>query len=188
MRRVWPALIVPLPFLSLILARNMDGLSRLRAFLLEIASMPVPIISVTLFLSQTSDAEQRDGVLLWIAICLAFGISGLAMILWTRRRPLLPTDELRQQKNDPVVVAGAYRALTMLGISFSMSPFMMGFVSTFTTGRFEMVLVGLPFMAIGLPLSAPTARSLTRRQAELRLLGSTVDLVEAVKTMPGHGP
>jgi hypothetical protein len=68
-----------------------------------------------------------------------------------------------------------------------MGAFLMASVATFTTGRFEMIYIGIPFLVVGFVLSAPTARTLQRRQEELRRDGSTVDLVEAVKTTPWAG-
>jgi hypothetical protein len=116
---------------------------------------------------------------------LALGLSELALIgFWIRRRSLVPPNKPDADKNDPEVIGGSYRSLVILGAALSLSVFLWGFVMMFTTGRFEMILVGVPFMVAGLLLIAPTAADLARRQDELRLLGSSVELVEAVKTAP----
>lgn len=183
LRRVWPALIVPFPHIAVLLARKADGLTRLRTVFLSFAFMPVAITIVVWIISTDMEPDPGESALPWALFVVGWALVELALIVfWIRRRPLVSPDRPLPDKSDPGSIGAAYRGLTMLGASLSLSAFLMGFVATFIADRFEMVLVGVPFMVVGLLLTAPTAADLARRQKELRLQGSSVDLVEAVKT------
>jgi hypothetical protein len=185
LRRAWPALLLPFPHGALLLARNADGLTRLRTFFLSFAFTPITIGIILWLIMRDAEPDPGESALPYVALCLGLGFSELAMItFFTRRRPLVAHDAPSNEKSDPVAVARAYRASAALGASLAQSAFLIGFVATFIADRVEMILLGIPFMAVGLFLSAPTASDLARRQEELRLQGSSVDLVEAVKTSP----
>jgi hypothetical protein len=169
-----------LHFLAHFFVRDADGLTKLRAHFLGFAFAPLPIVSVVYFIA--ADFEPR-GVAVWTAATIAVGFLEVGLVVWSQRR-FTPLLREREATADPGKVADTYRRITMLGIALASASFLIGFVAAMSSESAGLIWLGLPFMATGLALCAPTAGNLARRQEELRVLGSPVDLVEAVKTTP----
>jgi hypothetical protein len=182
-RRGWFYFFIPFPLFEM--SRNnagVDGLTRLRTLLLAFAWVPMLIILVSTSVADGWDPGVRTSVAVWTAVAVAgIGLLEVGLVLWQRRRLLLGPRATADELNDPSQLAIGYRATVLLGLAFSESAFLWGFVAACLTRRAEIIFVGVPFMLVGLMLCAPTRREIERRQRELVSRGSTVSFVEALR-------
>jgi hypothetical protein len=165
---------VLIPFLSTRKqARNTPTLVGLRTLVLV---LPIQWLLFLGLLRITGPDTDRGGR--WVPIVV--GIDGLIAIrlvmAFVRKQPL--------DASDLPSLAASYRALFLVGWAVVDGVVLFGFVGFFLAGHLWVYLLAIPPAAVGLGFLAPTRSEIDRRQRELRSMGSSLSLLEALM-LPG---
>lgn len=161
----WQTLLLPFPRII----TKADGLTAARGMFVSWTLAEVWIVVVVrLVLGDTSGDGSVDPQVAAAGVCL-FGVLSLVLVRWAATKPLDAGSEES--------LATSFHAAFLLQLALSQAAFLMGFVAAFVAQRWWLILVGIPFMAVGFAAAAPTSGKLRRLQERLRRDGSTLDLV-----------
>lgn len=177
-RHIWPDILLPVPHFALwrMGRKGVDALTGMRALFLTWLETLLLIIFVVwlIFGDEAESGSVEPG---WfIAGVVAFGLVTLALIRNSGIKCLDASDR------DKLVTS--YSSLFFLRMALAQALFLIGFVGAFVTGRWWIVLVGLPFTLVGFAIAAPTRSNLARAQDQLNRQGPTVDLVQVLLAKP----
>ena len=170
--------ILPFPHFAMwrMRKKGADSLTALRTIFLSWVQSGVLIVLVLwLVLRDASGEGSLDPPLAVALVCLS-GVGGLLMTRLAAQRPL--------DTSDTEKLAADYRTRFFLRTALAQASLLTGFVCAFVTDRWWMVLVGVPFAAVGFLIAAPTRGNLARTQAKVHRQGSTLDLIEALRESP----
>jgi hypothetical protein len=147
--------------------RKLSVLAAMRALFIATPIQWAMFLQVLVFVHE----DKKD--LPWLPFALgAVAVTDLLLLAkFTRRAP---------EGDSLVDLARWFRQVTSLGYALSAAPPLYGFVGYFLTGRLWVYLLGIPFGAAGLALSAPTNRRLAEYDSALRERGSTLRMTDAV--------
>jgi hypothetical protein len=117
---------------------------------------------------------------LCIAIVCGIGVASIGAVSVLRKRPL--------DASSAEMVASAYRKNLFLKVAFAQVPSLSAFVLTFLSVRHAVYWVGLAWSFLAFAVGAPTRADVERRQNEIRLSRSPLDLLDALQSVPSTRP
>jgi hypothetical protein len=108
-----------------------------------------------------------------IAIVCGIGIGSIGAVALFRNRPL--------DVSSADALASSYRRNLFLKVTFAQVPGLTAFALTFLSASHAVYPVGLAWSLLAFALGAPTRADVERRQSQIRVSGSPLDLLEALR-------
>jgi hypothetical protein len=172
---LWPkALLGVIPVLGVARVRRTPGIEGLRSLFV---SYLAAIVLFAIPLPFVANGEQSGNTTaICLVVVLAVGAAGIAAAHMFRRRPL--------DVSSPAALADAYRSNFFAKLAFADCVVLVGFTLTFLSVNYVVYVVGVAVALVAFAIAAPNRTDVTRRQEELRVAGSPLDLLHVLQTEP----
>src|ERR1700730_12768968 len=172
---VWPsALWGFIPMIGLHRVRRGRGIEPLRSvfvsYMTGVVLFGVPLAFVALHHGSSATTTVCIGAV------LAAGVMSIAAINMFQRRP--------RDVSSPATLADTYRSNFFLKVAFAEFIALVGFTLTFVSGSYVLYPIAVALSLLAFAVAAPTRADVTGRQDEIRLVGSSLDLLQVLQTEP----
>lgn len=172
---VWPSALWGLiPMIGLHHVRRTRGIEPLRAtfvaYMAGVVLFAIPLAFVALHHASGATTTACVGAV------LVAGVVCIAAITMFQRRPL--------DASSPATLADTFRSNFFLKLALAEFIALVGFTLTFVSGRFVVYPVAVALSLVAFAVAAPTRADITRRQHEIGVSGSPLDLLQVLQTEP----
>ncbi len=172
---VWPsALWGFIPMIGLHRVRRARGIESLRSIFVSYIAGVVLFGIPLAFVARHSSSDATTTAC--IGAVFVAGVVSIAAVTMFQRRPL--------DASSPARLADTYRSNFFLKLAFAEFIALVGFTLTFVSGRFVVYPVAVALSLVAFAVAAPTRADITRRQHEIGVSGSPLDLLQVLQTEP----